>query len=96
MERGFLIHLAMTFPTITPYLKGIHLTVDGWRPNRVDEGWKLSNKSWVTLLQHLEETDPEQAAHYRETLAKGKAPNDVSPVPRLRDDIFALSWLVRS
>ena len=24
---------------MTPYLKGLHLTIDGWRPGRDDELW---------------------------------------------------------
>ena len=30
----FLIYVAMTFKWITPYLKGLHLTIDGWREGR--------------------------------------------------------------
>jgi hypothetical protein len=26
--RGFLIYISRTYPSITPYLKGIHLTLD--------------------------------------------------------------------
>lgn len=29
-ERGFLVHLTMTYPLLVPYLKGLHLTVDSW------------------------------------------------------------------
>jgi len=45
--RGFLNHLARTFPVITPYLKGFHLTLDGWRENRSDDMWKLPREDWV-------------------------------------------------
>jgi len=41
--RGFLIYVAQTYTTLVPYLKGIHLTLDSWRPNRDDDGWKISN-----------------------------------------------------
>ena len=40
-DRGFLIHLAMIFPDLTPYLKGFHLTLDSWRDGRNLEGWKI-------------------------------------------------------
>jgi hypothetical protein len=33
-KRGFLIHLQRTFPCIAPFLKGIHNTLDGWRPGK--------------------------------------------------------------
>jgi hypothetical protein len=32
--KGFFIHLMRTFLVITPYPKGMHLTLDGWRGNR--------------------------------------------------------------
>ena len=39
-SRGFLVYLSRTYPSITPYLKGIHLTLDSWRHNRDQDGWK--------------------------------------------------------
>ena len=27
-KRGFIVHLSMTFPSIVPFLKGLHLTID--------------------------------------------------------------------
>jgi len=32
-DRGFLVHIAMTYRTINPYLKGMHHSIDLWRPN---------------------------------------------------------------
>ena len=29
--RGFLIYVARNFKWMTPYIKGLHLTIDGWR-----------------------------------------------------------------
>ena len=29
--RGFLIYVARTLKGMTPYLKGLHRTIDGWR-----------------------------------------------------------------
>jgi hypothetical protein len=31
-KRGFLVHLAMTFNNLVPFLKGLHLTIDSWHP----------------------------------------------------------------
>jgi hypothetical protein len=39
--RGSLVYLQRTYPAITPYLKGLHLTIDSWRPGRTAEGWKI-------------------------------------------------------
>jgi hypothetical protein len=44
--RGFLTHLARTFPVITVFLKGFHLTLDGWRGNREADLWKLPRDEW--------------------------------------------------
>lgn len=41
--RGFLIYVARTYPMLIPYLKGIHLTLDSWRPWQREDGWKLTN-----------------------------------------------------
>jgi hypothetical protein len=39
--RGSLVYLQRTYPSITPYVKGYHLTIDAWRENRDAEGWKI-------------------------------------------------------
>lgn len=31
-KRGFLVHLAMTLTNLVPFFKGLHLTIDLWRP----------------------------------------------------------------
>ena len=36
-SAGFLNHLAMTFDDITPFMKGIYLTLNAWRPQRDSE-----------------------------------------------------------
>jgi len=38
--RGTLVYLQRTYPAITPYVKGYHLTIDSWREDRDEEGWK--------------------------------------------------------
>ena len=42
--RGFLVYVSNTYRAMIPYLKGIHLTVDSWRPDRDDDGWRLPYK----------------------------------------------------
>lgn len=39
-KRGFLIYVTRTYPSMVPYLKGIHLTLDSWREGRDEDGWK--------------------------------------------------------
>jgi hypothetical protein len=41
-KRGFFVHLQRVYPTIAPYLKGMHLTLDGWRPGRDADGWQTA------------------------------------------------------
>lgn len=42
--RGFLVYFTRTYTSLTPYLKGIHLTLDSWREGRDAEGWKLGGR----------------------------------------------------
>ena len=49
-ETGFLNHLAMTFDTITPFLKGFYLTLNSWRDGRDDRDWKVTSKQWKEIL----------------------------------------------
>ncbi len=39
-KRGFFIRLMRTYPCITPFLKGFHLTLDGWPLGLCEDGWK--------------------------------------------------------
>jgi hypothetical protein len=40
-KRGFLIYVTRTYPAMVPFLKGIHQTLEMWRPNRDEDGWKI-------------------------------------------------------
>ena len=86
-KRGFLVHMASTFKAINPYLKGVHLTLDSWRANRDDEGWKMKSKAWSTYLEGIEDDDLRE-----EVAALGSAghPEKVNAVPRLQGDLKVL------
>lgn len=71
---------------MTPYLKGIHLTLDSWRPNRDNEGWRYSPAD----LRHLQAAAVEYSEFYQENK---DAPSHVYPVPRLADDLHCLQYL---
>jgi len=43
--RGFLVYVSKAFKSMIPYLKDIHLTLDHWRPNRDEDGWRMLNMS---------------------------------------------------
>lgn len=76
--RGFLVYVARTYTTMLPYLKGLHLTIDSWRPNRDEEGWRLGKEG-------SDEVDP--------TVNPDNAPARVKAVPRLANDLRALEEL---
>ena len=62
-----------------PYLKGLYLSLNSWRKNRDDEGWKLLGKRKRDTLKGVK-TD-------------SKPPVWVKTVPRLPDDLEALMRL---
>jgi hypothetical protein len=53
--RGYLVYVSMTYPSIEPYMKGIHLTAESWRKNRDVEGWRFE-ASEARLLTLNDET----------------------------------------
>jgi hypothetical protein len=61
-----------------PYLKGLHLTIDGWRVNRDAEGWRVASEVADSLLPGLEQPN---------------APTMVKAVPRFHNDLHALETL---
>ena len=86
--RGYLIYLCRTYDAINPYLKGIHLSLDSWRPWRKDDGWKMTMSEIRAAIEEKGEDVPHQG--------QGKAPKRVKYVPRLVDDIAALAELFGS
>lgn len=84
--RGFLIYVARTYKNMRPYLKGLHLTIDSWRPYRNDEGWKLAGRELVAAKEEKSfEFDP-----------RDRGPETVKAVKRLGSDLKALSELTAS
>jgi hypothetical protein len=41
ITRGFLVYVVRTYRPLTPFIMGLHMSIDGWRPGRGDEGWRL-------------------------------------------------------
>jgi hypothetical protein len=83
-HRGFLIYISRTYLAITPYLKGIHLTLDSWRPWRSEDAWKLSLAEIKTVLAAKNITYPLNTAG-------DKPPSKVKVAPLLHDDVAALT-----
>lgn len=43
-SQGFLLYVTGTYPSMVTYMKGFHLTLDGWRKGQNSEGWKYLNR----------------------------------------------------
>jgi hypothetical protein len=85
--RGFLVHLQRVYPAITPFLKGLHLTIDSWRPGRDDEGWKAD------LVPEWDDYDDDLSGA---NVVAGPTPTQVRAVPRLAQDMTSLADLFQS
>lgn len=86
-QRGFLVHLSMTYPLLVPYLKGLHLTADSWRDGRDPEGWRLARVEMEALLAGCGGGAADAVP------SDPKAPKEVKPVPRLEHDLLCLTAL---
>jgi hypothetical protein len=86
--RGLMVHIQQMYPAITPYLKGMHLAIDSWRPGKYAEGWKCPNPSpqgfWDDTINSWMNLDHEQVT----------TPSLVTAVPRLETDLVCLSQLL--
>ena len=93
---GLLIYVARTFKWMMPYLKGLHLIIDGWREGRDKDFLKTNSRLRVHLQvwewendNWLEERELEILRLYKDETA----PEWLDPAPRLRDNIVALKRL---
>jgi len=82
--RGFLVYLMWAYPSITPYLKGIHLTLDSKRPSQGDDGWELTMREIQTTLEGCGDSASSLP------MSENIAPSQVKWVLRLVDDITQL------
>jgi hypothetical protein len=85
-DRGFLNYVTQAYPAMVPYLKGVHLTIDGWRPDRTDQGWKRRRQE----IEALRRNGDLDGYDHRES------PVYVKPVPRYRGDLRALEKLTEA
>jgi hypothetical protein len=104
-DRGFLIYVTRSYPGMVPYLKGFHLTIEMWRGNRDEDGWKLSSKALSLQTDrdiHLGPIDDDEAElaylMRRKVETTLRAPKDgKTPIaPRLLHDLRALKSLTSS
>jgi hypothetical protein len=89
--RGFLNYVVRTYPWLNPYLKGLHLTIDGWREGREGGGWK---PSVAAAMAGRRAYDAElEGGTGASVVAPEEGPEFVEPQPRLRRDICCLMKL---
>jgi hypothetical protein len=84
-DRGFLVHLCMTFKSITPFLKGLHLTLAQWWVGRDPQ----SDKEHQEWMRHFYHTCKGQDYLIYDILNAG-APATVCPLPWFIDSIHCL------
>ena len=98
---GFLCHISRTYPIIFPYLKGFYNTLNNWRCDRDEDGWKISKTAWLELLAGEIAFESEDDINMsfddrRRRFRKGREadhPEKVEHVPRMKSDLTALKSL---
>jgi hypothetical protein len=91
------MYVSWSHPWMPPYLKGMHLTIDSWRPGRGEDGYKLKatdlrDQPFIFWRRETEEWIDLDQEDYEKVLGeKAQAPEFVWPVDRLRSDIEALN-----
>jgi hypothetical protein len=101
--RGFLIYVVRTYTWLNPYIKGLHLTIDSWRPGREESGFKLKGKEWLRAMEIWAATkslpcrreDEEDTGHTIRRTPE-EAPVEVEPAPRLGRDVDCLLELTKT
>ena len=100
---GFLVHMSMTYNFMQPYLKGFHLSMDAWQPNRSEKGWRIrvAASSSETDEGYTSDEDFGEATDEMDNMSKlapcgigldfgPEAPPSVSPVPLLHSNVRTL------
>ena len=85
--RGFLIYVSRTYGPFKPYLRGLHKTIDSWRPYRDKEGWKVM----ASIIEAKLSGDDEaiRASHNEPT-------KFILPLKRLKSDFCKLKNLTKA
>ena len=92
-KTDFLVHLAMAYPAMMPFLRSLYLTMNSWRSMRDGDGWKLSRQAYDVYMSQSwragQSLDPGvQVADNEEG-----APPQVKAVPRLYGQLLALKLI---
>jgi hypothetical protein len=85
--RGYLVYVSRMYPVLVPYLKGVHLTLDSWRPWRKEDGWKMT---MAEIRVAKEDSQAEEDSGGIGETGSSRAPARVKWVARLEHDVKAL------
>lgn len=91
-KMGFLVHLAMAYPLMFPFLKGFYLTMNSWQPMRDENGWKMSRRAHQAFMEASgKKIDTTEQDHFGDD--EDEAPSRVKASPLLWDHISTLMEL---
>ena len=78
------VYVDQTYRDMNSYLKGLHLTLDSWRPHREKEGWKIQG----------EQLKMSEMGGKWNNVEKVDRPSLVKGVPMLMANLKALRHLI--
>jgi hypothetical protein len=55
--RGFLVYVTRAYRPLTPFRMGLHMSIDGWRPGRDEEGWRLRDVEITDSRESEDDSD---------------------------------------
>ena len=85
----------MTFEDLTPFIKGIYLRLNAWRPQRDVEGWRVADKRWKKMVFEKDYRDLISETRLDDEMGDDpRAPEMVSAVLRLKSDLNSLSAIL--
>lgn len=84
--RGFLIYVSRTYRSMKPYLRGLHMTIENWRDNRDEEGWKI--------LKAFDDDDNISSLENHIKKLASSPSEFVEGVPRLSNDVQVMKKLL--
>ena len=86
---GFLVHVAMTYPMMFPFLKGFYLTMNSWRQGRDLEDWKLPPSAYRVFMAESRKNKTPFGMNDA-VRDENNAPEEVTASPLLFDHIQSL------
>jgi hypothetical protein len=100
--RGFLNYVVRMYTWLNPYIKGLHLRINSWRPGRETSGFKLKRKDLEHAMAAWAESRGTPCQRADDGLEEDLPPRaeealvEVREVPRLRRDVACLLDLTGS